>query len=129
MHRFPFQSWLNYNPPLPARGKLSTPVNSPHHTGQENVWFVECSTTARATPASSESVLQPSCQILFFSLFFCYPPQKHKAVFLLKNLTTCDRSKYIRQRFKIIYSQISNNSTALIKVPQSTRMVKNCHLF
>ena len=56
MHRFPFQSWLNYNPLLPARGKLSTPVNSPHHTGQENVWFVGCSTTARAMAASGESV-------------------------------------------------------------------------
>ena len=55
MHRFPFQSWLNYNPLLPARGKLSTPVNSPHPTGQENVWFVGCSTTARATPAPGES--------------------------------------------------------------------------
>ena len=41
MHRFPFQSCLNYNPLLPARGKLSTPVNSPHYTDQENVWFVE----------------------------------------------------------------------------------------
>ena len=56
MHRFLFQSWLDYNPLLPARGKLSTPLNSSHHTGQENVWFVECSTTARATPASGESV-------------------------------------------------------------------------
>ena len=55
MHRFPFQSWLNYNPLLPARGKLSTPVNSPHPTGQENVWLVGCSTTARATPAPGES--------------------------------------------------------------------------
>ena len=54
MNNIPFQSWLNFNPLLPARGKLSTPVNSPHHTGQENVWFVECSTTARATPASGE---------------------------------------------------------------------------
>ena len=56
MHRFPFQSGLNYYSLLPAtRGKWSTPVNSPHHTGQENVWFVGCSTTARATPASGES--------------------------------------------------------------------------
>ena len=27
------------------------------HTGQENIWFVGCSTTARATPAPGESVL------------------------------------------------------------------------
>ena len=59
MHRFPFQSWFNCNPLLPARGKLPPPVNSPHHTGQENVWFVECSTTARAMPASGESVFWP----------------------------------------------------------------------
>ena len=25
------------------------------HTGQENIWFVGCSTTARATPAPGES--------------------------------------------------------------------------
>ena len=26
------------------------------HTGQENIWFVGCLTTARATPASREGV-------------------------------------------------------------------------
>ena len=62
MHRFPLQSWLNYNPLLPARGKWSTPLNSPHHTGQENIWFVECSTTARAMPASVESEAYSRCQ-------------------------------------------------------------------
>ena len=30
-------------------------MNSSNHTGQENVWFVECSTSARGTPASEES--------------------------------------------------------------------------
>ena len=59
MHRFPLQSWLNSNPLLPARGKWSTPLNSPHHTGQENIWFVECSITARAMPASGESGYVP----------------------------------------------------------------------
>ena len=30
-------------------------MNFPHPTGKENVWFVECSKTARGTPASGES--------------------------------------------------------------------------
>ena len=33
-------------------------MNSPHQTDQENVWFVDCSTTARATPASGEGALE-----------------------------------------------------------------------
>ena len=54
MQRFPFQSWLNYNPLLPASDKWSTPLNSPHHDDFKKVWFVGCLTTARATPASRE---------------------------------------------------------------------------
>ena len=54
MQRFPFQSWLNYNPLLPASDKWSTPLNSPHHDDLKKVWFVGCLTTARATPASRE---------------------------------------------------------------------------
>ena len=57
MQRFPFQSWLNYNPLLPASDKWSTPLNSPHHDDFKKVWFVGCLTTARATPASREGVL------------------------------------------------------------------------
>ena len=69
MNNIPFQSWLNFNPLLPARGKLSTPVNSPHHTGQENVRFVKCSTTARATPATAES---GSKNGLKFQIYYVY---------------------------------------------------------
>ena len=54
MQRFPFQSWLNYNPLLPASDKWSTPLNSPHHDDFKKVWFVGCLTTARATPTSRE---------------------------------------------------------------------------
>ena len=54
MQRFPFQSWLNYNPLLPASDKWSTPLNSPHHDDFKKVWFVGCLTTARVTPASRE---------------------------------------------------------------------------
>ena len=54
MQRFPFQSWLNYNPLLPASDKWSTPLNSPHHDDFKKVWFVGCLTTARTTPASRE---------------------------------------------------------------------------
>ena len=56
MQRFPFQSWLNYNPLLPASDKWSTPLNSPHHDDFKKVWFVACLTTARTTPASREGV-------------------------------------------------------------------------
>ena len=56
MQRFPFQSWLNYNPLLPASDKWSTPLNSPHHDDFKKVWFVGWLTTARATPSTGESV-------------------------------------------------------------------------
>ena len=75
MQRFPFQSWLNYNPLLPASDKWSTPLNSPHHDDFKKVWFVGCLTTARATPASREGALSQTLikrgfQILF-STSFC----------------------------------------------------------
>ena len=60
MQRFPFQSWLNYNPLLPASDKWSTPLNSPHHDDFKKVWFVGCLTTARTTPASRWRVFQKS---------------------------------------------------------------------
>ena len=66
MQRFPFQSWLNYNPLLPASDKWSTPLNSPHHDDFKKVWFVGCLTTARAPPASQEGVIGR----VVFSMFF-----------------------------------------------------------
>ena len=44
-------------------------MNSPHHTGPENVWFVECSTTARATPATAEN---GSKNGLKFQIYYVY---------------------------------------------------------
>ena len=42
---------------LPARVNLTRHKDSVDHTGQENIWFVGCLTTARATPASREGAL------------------------------------------------------------------------
>ena len=46
---------------LPVTVNLTRHKDSVDHTGQENIWFVGCLTTARATPASREGV-QKLCQ-------------------------------------------------------------------
>ena len=46
---------FNFNPLLPPTVNLTRHKDSADRPGQENLWFVGCSTTARATLASGES--------------------------------------------------------------------------